>query len=144
MANGTKFEVHGLEDIFRTVERKLGRQAVIDISNDFAKQAGKAGKKIVQEVEGSYRDTGATVKETTYKVKPGGIGGVTYVSIGWKGPKQRVKLVHLNEFGYARKTNGGIRRIRPKGFGKLESTLAPIGVAARMIARKAVVKSLQK
>ncbi|MCW0953007.1 hypothetical protein OIT44_02835 [Weissella ceti] len=138
------FRVEGLESIFNNIEKKLGRQAVIDISNDFAKKAGRAGKEIVKNVESGYKDTGATVKETTYKINPGGIGGVTSVSIGWKGPKQRVKLIHLQEFGYTRKTNGGLRRVRPNGYGKLKGTLAPIGTTARLIARKAVLKSLNK
>lgn len=144
MSGHTDFKVEGLEEIFNNIEKKLGRQAVIDISNDFAKKAGKAGKEIVKNVESGYQDTGATVKETTYKVRVAGIGGVTYVDIGWKGPKQRVKLIHLQEFGYTRKTNGGVRRIRPRGYGKLKGTLSPIGTTARLIARKAVLKSLQK
>lgn len=139
----TEFKVEGLDSIFNNLERKLGRGAILEASNGFAKKAGQSGAKIVKAAEKGYADTGATVKETTYRVRAP-LAGVTYADIGWSGPKQRVKLVHLNEFGYTRRKNGSLHRVYPKGLGSIQRSVNPLGVQARLIARQEVLKILNR
>lgn len=141
--NYTHFSVDGLDGIFKNLERKMGREAMLEASERFAKEAGKAGKKIVREVEKGYSRTGQTIRETTYKVQRP-VAGTTWVDIGWHGPKDRYKLVHLNELGYTRVGKNGISRIYPRGFGKLKEAQKIIGDSARMIARKEVQKQLKQ
>ena len=143
-SSGSYVEIEGEEELFRNIEKKLGRQATLNASLDFAKDVGKQTKKIVKAVEATYKDTGATVNETVSRVKPAPLGGYAYVEVGWKGPKNRVKLVHLNELGYTRSKNGTMHRIYPRGLRKLHGSLDAVRVVARTSAVKAIKKMVAK
>ncbi|ASN69869.1 hypothetical protein 9F6_50 [uncultured Caudovirales phage] len=47
----------------------------------------------------TFKDTGESVAETTLS-KPMTISGVRTVKIHWRGPKQRYRIIHLNEYGH--------------------------------------------
>lgn len=47
----------------------------------------------------TFKDTGESVEETTLS-KPMTISGVRTVKIHWRGPKQRYRIIHLNEYGH--------------------------------------------
>lgn len=139
MASGV--EITGFEEIKKALERKIGRSAMISASREFSTTVGKYGKEIVQNSERSYAKTGQTVKQTTYKLNRGIVGGY-YVVIGWKGSRR--PLVHLNELGYSRGGKFGVHRIRPRGFGKIRSTYKVVGKSALGVARRVMEAQLKK
>lgn len=91
--------VKGDKEIIAYLEKKFGKSATKRII-DFA--LTKGGQKVVQIIKrdmGSFKDTGESVSETSLS-KPMTIGGVRTVKVHWRGPKQRYRIIHLNEFGH--------------------------------------------
>ncbi|WP_436950392.1 hypothetical protein [Staphylococcus xylosus] len=91
--------VKGDKEIIAYLEKKFGKSATKRIT-DFA--LTKGGQKVVQIIKrdmGSFKDTGESVSETSLS-KPMTIGGVRTVKVHWLGPKQRYRIIHLNEFGH--------------------------------------------
>ncbi|MGW8036806.1 hypothetical protein [Staphylococcus xylosus] len=91
--------VKGDKEIIAYLEKKFGKSATKRIT-DFA--LTKGGQKVVQIIKrdmGSFKDTGESVSETSLS-KPMTIGGVRTVKIHWRGPKQRYRIIHLNEYGH--------------------------------------------
>ncbi|PHK50791.1 hypothetical protein [Staphylococcus edaphicus] len=91
--------VKGDKEIIAHLEKKFGKTATKRIT-DFA--LTKGGQKVVQIIKsniGSFKDTGESVKETSLS-KPMTINGVRTVKVHWRGPKQRYRIIHLNEFGH--------------------------------------------
>lgn len=91
--------VKGDKEIIAYLEKKFGKSATKRIT-DFA--LTKGGQKVIQIIKrdmGSFKDTGESVSETSLS-KPMTIGGVRTVKVHWRGPKQRYRIIHLNEFGH--------------------------------------------
>ncbi|MCD8921695.1 hypothetical protein K2V69_13530 [Staphylococcus gallinarum] len=91
--------VKGDKEIIAYLEKKFGKSATKRIT-DYA--LTKGGQKVVQIIKNnmkSFEDTGESVSETSLS-KPMTIGGVRTVKIHWKGPKQRYRIIHLNEYGH--------------------------------------------
>lgn len=91
--------VKGDKEIIAYLEKNFGKSATKRIT-DFA--LTKGGQKVVQIIKrdmGSFKDTGESVSETSLS-KPMTIGGVRTVKVHWRGPKQRYRIIHLNEFGH--------------------------------------------
>ncbi|MGC7715719.1 hypothetical protein ACP217_11775, partial [Staphylococcus epidermidis] len=89
----------GDKEIIAYLETKYGKSATKRIT-DFT--LTKAGNKVVSIIKGnmkSFEDTGESVEETTLS-KPMTIKGVRAVKIHWRGPKQRYRIIHLNEYGH--------------------------------------------
>ncbi|AUJ73403.1 hypothetical protein SE1UMMC_03170 [Staphylococcus epidermidis] len=89
----------GDKEIIAYLEKNYGKSATKRIT-DFA--LTKAGNKVVSIIKGnmkSFEDTGESVEETTLS-KPMTIKGVRTVKIHWRGPKQRYRIIHLNEYGH--------------------------------------------
>ncbi|MDW4471199.1 hypothetical protein QI044_12455 [Staphylococcus saprophyticus] len=91
--------VKGDKEIIAYLEKKYGKSATKHIT-DFA--LTKGGQKVAQIIKNnmkSFKDTGESVEETTVS-KPMTINGVRTVKIHWRGPKQRYRIIHLNEYGH--------------------------------------------
>ena len=91
--------VKGDKEIIAYLEKKYGKSATKRIT-DFA--LTKGGQKVAQIIKNnmkSFKDTGESVEETTVS-KPMTINGVRTVKIHWRGPKQRYRIIHLNEYGH--------------------------------------------
>ncbi|WP_049401374.1 hypothetical protein [Staphylococcus epidermidis] len=89
----------GDKEIIAYLEKHYGKSATKRIT-DFA--LTKGGQKVVQIIKNnmkSFKDTGESVEETTVS-KPMTINGVRTVKIHWRGPKQRYRIIHLNEYGH--------------------------------------------
>lgn len=89
----------GDKEIITYLEKNYGKSATKRIT-DFA--LTKGGQKVVQIIKNnmkSFKDTGESVEETTVS-KPMTINGVRTVKIHWRGPKQRYRIIHLNEYGH--------------------------------------------
>lgn len=111
-------EITGIDAIQKKLQEKLSEKALNRVQN----AALKAGaNEVVEELSKEliqFKDTGATVEEITVG-KVTSKGGFKHILVGWNGPKQRYKLVHLNEFGYSK--NG--KKIKPRGYGAVHRAL---------------------
>ena len=109
----------GDKEIIAYLETKYGKSAMKRIT-DFA--LTKAGNKVVSIIKGnmkSLEDTGESVEETTLS-KPMTIKGVRTVKIHWRGPKQRYRIIHLNEYGHYDRSG---KWINTAGKGVIENAM---------------------
>lgn len=109
-------EIKKLDEVLKNMEDKLGQRKVSRIVNKTLNDAGEEFKEGLAEAVSSYQDTGATVDEVT-RGRSSRRGGDYSLRVGWRGPKKRYKLVHLNEFGYVRWG----RRYSPRGLGVIRN-----------------------
>ncbi len=111
--------VKGDKEIIAYLEKKYGRSATKRIT-DFA--LTKGGQKVVQIIKNnmkSFKDTGESVEETTVS-KPMTINGVRTVKIHWRGPKQRYRIIHLNEYGHFDRAG---KWVNTRGKGVIENAM---------------------
>lgn len=109
----------GYKELQDAVERRYGRGAMKRVT-DFALKKG--GQKVVEIIKKNMRvfeDTGESVNETTLS-KPTTIGGVRVVKIHWRGPRQRFRIIHLNEFGHFDRSG---KWVNTKGKGVIERAM---------------------
>ena len=98
-------ELKGFDDVLRNLEMRLGDAKVKRATSRALKAAAN---ETLEEFKGAlqvYKDTGETIESATV----GRVTGVPVIKIGF-GAGSRWRLVHLNEFGYAKNAH-------PRGFG---------------------------
>lgn len=111
--------LRGYKELQDALERKYGRGAMKRVT-DFA--LTKGGQKVVQIIKNnmkSFKDTGESVEETTVS-KPMTINGVRTVKIHWRGPKQRYRIIHLNEYGHYDRSG---KWVNTRGKGVIENAM---------------------
>lgn len=115
-------EVKGLDTVLKMMEERLGDRKVSQAVNKALNESGEEFKVGLAKAVSCYKDTGATEEEVV-RGRASKRGGSHTVKVGWAGPKNRYKLVHLNEFGY---TRWG-RTYSPRGMGVIRKYLDVAG-----------------
>ena len=107
MSNGA--ELRGFNDVLRNLEVHLGDTKVKRATSRALKAVANETLEEFKDALQVYKDTGATIESATAGRVTGLAARVPVVKIGF-GEGSRWRLVHLNEFGYAKNTH-------PRGFG---------------------------
>lgn len=108
-------KITGMNKLLADIEKHLGKAKMQRVT-DAALTAG--AKVFVAELKrqfATFKDTGASIDEITIS-KPYTKGGVRMVSVHWRGPKDRYRIIHLNEWGTVQNPN-------PRGKGKIAAAL---------------------
>lgn len=110
-------KITGVEEVLDKLEKKFSQSKMTQVEKRALSVAGKLTAIRLRTAVNSYRDTGATVREVKVST-PRRKDGQVQLKIGWAGdgPKQRWRIVHLNEFGYTR--NG--KTYAPRGLGVIK------------------------
>lgn len=118
----------GLEDILSKMEQELGEPKVKRVINKSLREVGKEIEPEFKARIAGYRDTGETAESVTLSGVLNG-EGIPKIMLGF-GPGSRWRLVHLSEFGYAKKSN-------PRGLGVIRRFAAELeGVYPEKISSK--------
>lgn len=127
-------KITGVKEMLQALDNRFGDKAVKRISD----QALKAGARVfVRELKQqfqSFKDTGASLDEITIS-EPMIIGGVRTIKVHWRGPKDRYRIIHLNEWGTVQNPN-------PKGKGAIARALRTAEKAYRLAVLEAVRRGL--
>lgn len=111
-------EVTGIEEMMKEIEHRFGKTAMRErVGQAIMPGAKKVHRNMARSME-SFKDTGASIEEMQISSVQTN-GGKIIVHIYWEGPKQRYRLIHLNERGY---TRGG-KRYKPRGQGAIARAL---------------------
>lgn len=97
-------EVNGMDDVLAEIERRLGPQGMQRISDDALASASAVFKSELESQFSSFKDTGASIDEISLTA-PYDKNGVRTITVHWKGPKGRYRVIHLNEFGTVKNPN---------------------------------------
>ena len=108
-------EITGLDELLRTLENRYGA-ANMQRLNDRALLKG--ADVFVRELKRNFerfKDTGASIEEITIS-EPRTVVGVRMVTIHWRGPRGRYRIIHLNEWGTVKNPN-------PRGKGAIARSI---------------------
>lgn len=129
-------KINGFEKLLKDLETRFGTGRMQQISD----QALKAGAKVyVKELKSQlemFRDTGATVDEVTFS-EPQTINGARTIKVYWKGPKNRYRIIHLNEWGTIKNPN-------PAGKGAIARSLQSAASAYRNAIKQEIAREAGK
>ena len=101
--------IKGFDDVLRNIEMHLGDTKVKRATSRALKAVANETLEEFKGVLEVFKDTGETIESATVGRVTGLAVSVPVVKIGF-GEGSRWRLVHLNEFGYAKKAH-------PRGFG---------------------------
>lgn len=104
-------EIRGVSELLVDLERRFGEQAVQRLSDQALIEASQVFKVALIAQLNSFKDTGATLEELTFS-DPYTKDGVRTITVHWKGPKGRYRVIHLNEYGTVSNPN-------PRGKGSI-------------------------
>ena len=111
-------EIKGVQETLKNLEKKLGSRKIRAITKEAVDAGAKQVEKRLQKDMLVFKDKGYPIDEV---VKTEAIfrNNQANAKIGWNGPHERYRIIHLNEWGYTR--NG--KQIRPRGFGVITKSL---------------------
>lgn len=129
-----KVEINGLDILFHELDKRFSPKALQEIVDNALKEGAAVIKQELEKNFESFKDTGASKDEITIG-EPADLptSGSRYISIYWKGPKNRYTIIHLNEFGTIKNPN-------PRGKGAVERALRQ-GAAAY---KSALISSIRR
>ncbi|WP_026581024.1 HK97-gp10 family putative phage morphogenesis protein [Bacillus sp. J33] len=107
--------VSGLNRLLNDLERRLGRERMQAVSDEALKAGAEAFVRELKSQFESFKDTGASIDEITVS-EPMSVAGVRSIKVHWRGPKDRYRIIHLNEWGTVKNPN-------PKGKGAIARAL---------------------
>ncbi|SNZ14556.1 phage protein, HK97 gp10 family [Terribacillus aidingensis] len=104
-------EVTGLNKLLKEIEDRYGKDNVQRVSDRALEKGAEVFVRELKSQFESFKDTGASLREITVS-KPMTIGKERAIKVHWKGPDNRYRIIHLNEFGTVKNPN-------PKGKGAI-------------------------
>ena len=123
--------ITGLKSLQAELEKRFGQAKMQEISDQALFEGAQVIKKELEQNFESFRDTGASIDEITISDPKDGPNGRRR-NIHWIGPKDRYRLIHINEWGTVKNPN-------PAGKGKVAASLE----CGKKAYRKAVKKVLE-
>lgn len=127
-------KINGLPQLLNELETKLGKQAMLRISDKALMDAAKEFVKALESEFARFKDKGWSIEEIAIK-GPVEINGVRTVTIHWRGPHGRYRIIHLNEWGTVKNPN-------PRGKGAVARAMKNSEKAFRDAVRKAIKENL--
>ena len=123
--------ITGLKSLQAELEKRFGQAKMQEISDQALFEGAQVIKKELEQNFESFRDTGASIDEITISDPKDGPNGRRR-NIHWIGPKDRYRLIHINEWGTVKNPN-------PAGKGKVAASLE----GGKKAYRKAVKQVLE-
>ena len=103
--------ISGEKKLIAEIEKRYGQIKMQQLGDMALKKGAEVFVRELKSQFESFRDTGATIDEMTIS-NPMWVNGSRTIKIHWKGPKDRYRIIHLNEFGTVKNPN-------PKGKGAI-------------------------
>lgn len=127
--------VKGEHKVIAELERRLGKKNMQRVSDDALKAGAEVFVKELRKQVRTFSDgtrysKGYTYDEITVS-EPMTIGGVRQIKVYWKGPHNRYRIIHLNEWGTVKNPN-------PRGKGKIALAMRNASDTYREAIREAV------
>ena len=127
-------EITGEEQLLQQLEQKLGEQAVQRISDKALLAGAEVFVKELQRQFSSWKDTGASHDEITASDIIV-VNGVRTIKIHWRGPDNRYRIIHLNEWGTVKNPN-------PSGKGAVARAMRNAQNEYRKVIKEAIRRGI--
>lgn len=123
-------EVKGEAQLLAELEKRLGQEAMNRISDNALKAGAKVFVSELRKQFSGWKDTGASYDEITISDIIV-VNGVRTIKIHWRGPKNRQRIIHLNEWGTVKNPN-------PRGKGAIARAMRNAQDAYRRAVKDAI------
>lgn len=123
-------EINGLNKLINQLESKFGQDHMQKVSDDALKSGADVFVKELRSQFDKFANTGASRDEITVS-EPMTEGGVRKIKVYWEGPRDRYRIIHLNEYGTVKNPN-------PEGKGAIAKSLRSSRQAYKGAIEKAV------
>jgi hypothetical protein len=127
-------KIHGEKALMAELEKRLGRWKAQQLSDKALKRGAQVFIKELKIQFATFKDTGASIEEMTIS-DPLWVSGVRTIKIHWRGPKDRYRIIHLNEFGT-------VQNPSPRGKGAIARAMRNAESAYRSAIKKAIREGL--
>ncbi|WP_026572498.1 hypothetical protein [Bacillus sp. UNC438CL73TsuS30] len=122
--------IRGNNALLAELERRLGAMATQRISDKALKKGAEVFVEELKRQFESFKKTGASIEEITIS-EPTWSGRTRVVKVHWRGPKDRYRIIHLNEFGTVQNPN-------PRGKGAIARAMKNCEAAYRAAIARAI------
>jgi HK97 gp10 family phage protein len=126
--------IKGLPKMLAGLEKQFGKEALQRVSDKALKNGADVFVEELKKEFEKFKDTGQSIEEITVS-KPMWTAGARTVKVHWKGPNDRYRIIHLNEFGTVKNPN-------PAGKGAIARAMRNAENAYRNAILKAVRNGL--
>ncbi|WP_144528740.1 hypothetical protein [Peribacillus simplex] len=123
-------KIHGEKAVMAELEKRLGKGKAQQLSDKALKRGAQVFIKELKIQFASFKDTGASIEEITIS-EPMWVAGVRTIKIHWRGPKDRYRIIHLNEFGT-------VQNPSPRGKGAIVRAMLNAESAYRSAIKRAI------
>lgn len=123
-----KLTTKGLDSLLTELDKRFGPQNIKRVTDEALKEGAKVFVDELKRQFQSFKDTGASIEEITIS-EPFWEQGKRTIKVHWRGPKQRFRIIHLNEYGTVYNPN-------PRGKGKIAVALRNSENAYREVIKK--------
>lgn len=127
-------KITGLQSLQDELAERYGKAKMQEITDRALLEGAEVIKKELEQNFESFRDTGASIDEITISRAIAGRNGRRR-EIHWVGPKDRYRLIHINEWGTIKNPN-------PAGKGKVAASLEGGKKAYRLAVKKVLESEL--
>ncbi|MGM9923171.1 MAG: hypothetical protein ACI35R_02835 [Bacillus sp. (in: firmicutes)] len=97
-------EIRGEAAILAELERRFGQARIQRVSDEALREGAKVFVKELKSQLLPAKKKGDTIKEITVS-EPFTIAGMRMIRVYWKGPRNRYRIIHLNEYGTVKNPN---------------------------------------
>lgn len=112
------FQITGIKELEKAINEAYSGARARRIRKDALNAGGDLVTEELKKNFESFKDTGASMDEIV-RTNAKSRNDIEELAIGWNGPRERWRLVHLNEFGYTKKG----KQYTPAGFGVISKTI---------------------
>lgn len=126
--------ISGIRQLERELMRRLGSQRTQQVvDRALLLGANVFVRELKQQFE-SFKGTGSSIEEITIS-EPMTVSGARTVKIYWKGPKDRYRIIHLNEWGTVNNPN-------PRGKGAITRAMRNATESYRNVVKQELRRGL--
>jgi len=108
-------KITGLNELLAELDKRLGKAKMKKLTDDALMAGAEVFVRELKRQFQTFKDTGASIDEITIS-EPFDYAGNRTIRIHWEGPKNRYRIIHLNEWGTVNNPN-------PRGKGKIAIAL---------------------
>lgn len=130
-------KIKGMKKLLKELESRFGEQNVQRISDTALKKGAEVFVRELKAEFESFRDTGASIDEMTISEPYTTSNGERTVKIHWKGPDNRYRIIHINEWGTIKNPN-------PKGKGAIARAMRNAENAYRNVIKKEIREGMRQ
>lgn len=127
-------EVKGVGKLMADLEAKIGGNKMRKVSDDALRAGAEVFVNELKREFEMFKKTGASIEEITL-TEVRSLDGNMSIKVHWRGPKQRYRVIHLNEFGT-------IKQRKPEGKGAIARALKNAEDAYRKAIRESIERGL--